>query len=265
VIYLQDIYVKLAKLKIAIEEKLTHPFLEKYIITPKIDEDKLLIFYAIFDEIDLPEDLKKSYIMTAMLVQIALDTHDHVTTQNDINSTAFVQRQLTALAGDYFSGLYYFMLSEVKDINMIRTLAVAIKEINEHKLRLYHDENADIQSIMDSLFIVETVLYQRVTDHLKLDPWKLISTSFLIYKRLSHEKFRCENETISHDIPKYNKSPFSSNYIKKACNVYFEDTASLLETSFFKTPAIKNLLLKRLKSIRFHETAHYKKTVEEGL
>ncbi|MGM0873999.1 MAG: heptaprenyl diphosphate synthase component 1 [Bacillota bacterium] len=261
---MQDIYVELAKLKIALEEKLTHPFLEKYLISPKIDEDKLLIFYAIFNEIDLSEDLKESYIMTAMLVQIALDTHDHVTTQNDINSTDFVQRQLIALAGDYFSGLYYFMLSEIKDINMIRTLAVAIKEINEHKLRLYHDVNADIQSIMDSLFIVETVLFERVAEHLKLDPWKLISTRFLIYKRLSHEKYSCENETISPDKPK-NKSPFSSNYLMKACNLYFEDTASLLETSFFKTPAIKNLLLKRLKSIRFHETLHYKKTVEEGL
>lgn len=261
---MQDIYVKLAKMKIALEERLAHPFLEKYLHAPKIDEDKLLLFYAIFDEIDLSDDLKKSYIITAMLVQIALDTHDDVTTKNDINSHEFVQRQLTVLAGDYFSGLYYLLLSEVKDINMVRTLAGAIKEINEHKIRLYHDENADVQATMNSLILVETALFQRVTEHLKLDSWKLLSTRFLTYKRLSHEKFRYENEKNNQDKLN-NKGSFSINYLKKACNAYFEETTSLLETGFFQTPAIKNLLLKRLKSIRFHETLHYKKTVEEGL
>jgi heptaprenyl diphosphate synthase len=264
VIYLQDIYVKLAKMKIALEEKLAHPFLERYLSSPKIDEDKLALFYAIFDEIDLSVDLKESYIMTAMLVQIALDTHDDVTTQNDINSLEFVQRQLTVLAGDYFSGLYYFMLSEVKDINMVRTLAVAIKEINEHKIRLYHDNNADIQSIMDSLLIVETALFKRITEHLNMDSWNLFSSRFLTYKRLSLEKNRYENLLINHDEPNAH-SPFSINYLNKACNEYFEETVALLESGFLKTSAIKNLLLKRLHVIRFHESLHYKKTVEEGL
>ncbi|QNF30677.1 heptaprenyl diphosphate synthase component 1 [Metabacillus elymi] len=261
---MQDIYVKLAKMKIALEEKLTHPFLGKYLPLPKIDEDKLLLFCAIFDEIDLSEELKESYILTAMLVQIALDTHDDVTTHNNINSTEFVQRQLTVLAGDYFSGLYYFMLSEVKDFKMVRTLAVAIKQINEHKIRLYHDDEVNIQSIMDSLLIVETALFQRVAEHFNLDRWKLISTKFLIYKRLSHEKFQIENESNIPENQKY-EGMFSGNYLKRVCNMYFEETSSLLESGFLKTPAIKNLLHKRLQSIRFYETLHYKKTVEEGL
>jgi heptaprenyl diphosphate synthase len=249
-------------MKRSLEGKLTHPFLEKYLSSPKIDEDKLLLFYAIFDEIDLSDDLKESYIITVMLVQIALDTHDEVTTQNDINALEFVQRQLIVLAGDYFSGLYYFMLSEVKDINMVRTLAVAIREINEHKIRLYHDEVNDLKSVMESLLIVETALYQQVAGHYKLNTWKLLSKKFLTYKRLSHEKLRYEME--NHGQPKY-ESLFSFTYLKKTCNLYFEETASLIETSIFKTPAVKNLLLNRLKSIRFHETLHDKKTVEEGL
>jgi heptaprenyl diphosphate synthase len=251
-------------MKISLEEKLTHPFLEKYIPSPNIDEDKLLLFYAIFDEIDLSDDLKKQYIMTAMLVQIALDTHDNVTTQNDINSTEFVQRQLTALAGDYFSGLYYFMLSEIKDINMVRTLAVGIKEINEHKLRLYHDKHVSTQSIIDSLLIVETALFQQVSKHLQLNQLSLLSTKFLTYKRLSHEKLRCLSGIRNQDQTRIN-SQVLSNELIIACSLYFEETSSFLETSIFKNPAIKNLLLKRLKYIRFHETLHDKKTVEEGL
>lgn len=261
---MQDIYGKLAKMKISLEEKLTHPFLEKYIPSPNIDEDKLLLFYAIFDEIDLSDDLKKQYIVTAMLVLIALDTHDNVTIQNDINSTEFVQRQLTVLAGDYFSGLYYFMLSEIKDINMVRTLAVGIKEINEHKLRLYHDKHASAESKLDSLLIVESALFQQVSNHLKLNQLNLLSTKFLTYKRLSHEKLRNVREILPYEQSIINNL-VSSLDLNSACSLYFKETSSLLETSIFKNPAIKNLLLNRLKYIRFHETLHDKKTVEEGL
>ncbi|KKI88793.1 hypothetical protein WQ54_30265 [Bacillus sp. SA1-12] len=260
---MQDIYVKLAKMKIALREKLAHPYLDKYISVPKLDEDKLLLFYAIFDEIDLSDDVKESYITTAMLVQTALDTHDNVTIANDIDSTEFVQRQLTVLAGDYYSGLYYFMLSEVKDFKMVRALAMAIREINEHKISLYQDDQANMQSILDSLLIVETALFNRVADLLKLNHWKLLSTSFLTYKRLSHEKFHLENERKLPENQIY-KSPFSLTFLNDACKNFFEETTSLLETGF-STPEIKDILYKRLQSIRFHETLHFKKTVEEGL
>lgn len=263
-IYLRDIYGKLAKLKIMLEKKLAHPYLERYLPSPKIDEDKLLLFYAIFDEIDLSEELKESYILTAMLVQVALDTHDDVTTMNNINSTEFVQRQLTVLAGDYFSGLYYFMLSEIEDIKMIRALAVAIREINEHKIRLYHDESSNLQSSMDSLLTVETSLFQRVAEHLNVESWKVLSFRFLSYKRLSHEKFQYENGSINQENLSY-QNPFSIHLLKKTCNAYFEETSSLLDSSFFKSSSVTNVLIKRLQAIRFHETLQYKKTVEEGL
>jgi heptaprenyl diphosphate synthase len=92
----------------------------------------------------------------------------------------------------------------------------------------------------------------------------LIDGNFLIYKRLSHEKFQIENETNIPENQKY-ESIFSINYLTRVCHSYFEETSSLLESGFHKTPAIKNLLHKRLQSIRFYETLHYKKTVEEGL
>ncbi|HZH61577.1 MAG TPA: heptaprenyl diphosphate synthase component 1 [Metabacillus sp.] len=258
-IYLQDLEIHLAKLKKDLEERLEHPFLVKHLPSPKIDEDKLLLLYAIFDEIDLSDELKKSYILTAMLVQIALDTHDAVTTNHNIKSDEFVQRQLTVLAGDYFSGLYYLLLSEIKDIKMVRTLAMAIKEINEHKIKLYHDHHQKLTSVMDSLQVVETSLFQHVADHFKLNSHKVFSIQFLTYKRLSHEKFQQVNGGIE-------RSLFSLSYLSDACNVYFEKTISLLNTGFLRGPVIRDLLLDRLHSIRFHDALlHEKKTVEEGL
>src|SRR5699024_12080275 len=85
---------------------------------------------------------KKQYIITTKLVQIAWDTNDLVPVTNDEmdSEESRVAKQLTVLAGDYYSGLYYLLLSEIEAFDMIHILASAIKEINEYKMKLYYQE-----------------------------------------------------------------------------------------------------------------------------
>nr|WP_255639613.1 heptaprenyl diphosphate synthase component 1 [Aquibacillus saliphilus] len=178
------------ELKIAIEKQLNHSYLEKFIQKPVIDEDKLLILSSLLQNTTFSEHKKKNYIVTTMLVQIALDTHDLVTETADKDESDLSRktRQLTVLAGDYYSGLYYYILSELSDIPMIHTLASAIKEINELKMSIYYKEFNSVQDLMDSLKKLESLLIQRVAEHIQRTSILELTGDWLLMRKLIREK-----------------------------------------------------------------------------
>ncbi|WP_054669532.1 heptaprenyl diphosphate synthase component 1 [Calditerricola satsumensis] len=70
-------------------------------------------------------------VIPLCLVQLGLAAHDAV------DRTACPRaRQLTVLAGDYASSLYYALLAQMDDIALIRTLARAIERINAWKVEM---------------------------------------------------------------------------------------------------------------------------------
>ncbi|MDL4840798.1 heptaprenyl diphosphate synthase component 1 [Aquibacillus rhizosphaerae] len=178
------------EIKLELEKQLTHSYLEKYIQKPVIDEDKLLILYSIIKNTSYSNIQKKNYIITTMLVQIALDTHDMVTEKNLLNDSDIAKksRQLTVLAGDYYSGLYYYMLSKLEDIPMIHTLASAIKEINEIKMSIYYQEFDSVQEFMELLKNLESLLIFRVAEHMERSSVNEFTGNWLLTRKLIREK-----------------------------------------------------------------------------
>lgn len=158
--------INIQQLKKKIEKKIRHHYLETHIQRPEIDEEKLrLVAILMHHKPALSAVQKERYIMTTMLVQVALDTHELVSIHNNVNDTKekMLSNQLSVLAGDYYSGLYYFLLAEMEEFSFIHSLATAIKEINEYKMQLYymeadslHDYIAIAQKI-DSLLYVHSV------------------------------------------------------------------------------------------------------------
>jgi len=187
---MRDIKVKITEFREHIEEKLSHPYLLKYITSPSIDEDKLLLLLAIFSDVDIEEKIVKNYALTTMLVQVALDTHENVSNTSTVDKSQqhLKNRQLTVLAGDYFSGLYYYFLAESEDIKMISILAGAIKNINEHKIKLYHSDTSRVADIMNCIEVIESSLHLNITEYFNLPIWSKLSAKFLLFKRLLHER-----------------------------------------------------------------------------
>lgn len=176
------------ELKKQLLEQMSHPFLEKYVGKPRLDIDKLWLLAQITKQID--SDKRKTYIFTTMLVQIALDTHDFV--QSESTNFEFGQAdrktQLTVLAGDYYSGLYYYLLSIDDEIDFIRLLAVAIKEINEQKMTVYGTIHESTEKFLNSYKKIDFHLLLKVADYLDCTSEFELVCDLLYYKKMIAER-----------------------------------------------------------------------------
>lgn len=279
VMKLQDIGQKLIDIKKQVERKVTHPYLAQFIPVPYIDEDKLLILISIMEQLDLPYSQLKNYALTTMLIQIALDTHEYVSNspvaaKEKDNPTG---RQLTVLAGDYYSGLYYKFLAETDDISMIKILALGIKEVNEHKISVYQREFDGIEKLMTSIKLIESSLVSKLVDYFHITVWNEISANLLFVKRLLFEKKQYSQAGSSLVFESLKKIVFPKSdskvadlsieqkrYLVHICDRYIEFSKQIIEEGLKQVPGINQLLKNRIVSILSQHQPIAKTFVEEG-
>jgi heptaprenyl diphosphate synthase len=273
VIKLPDIRQKLTDINQQVEQRVNHPYLLKYIEVPVIDKDKLLVLLSIMDRLELSYNELKNYAMTTMLVQIALDTHEHI-------SNAIVDeknRQLTVLAGDYYSGLYYKLLAESEDNLMIKELSKGIKDVNEHKISVYRKEFDGINELMTSIKRIESSLITRFSKYFKVDLWNEIIANLFFMKRLLRE----ENQFISTgNSPLFERLkeinfPRSKHSIRDIssdekqellfiCAQYLDHSKQTILKGMDQLPFLNDMLEERIVSIVNEHAPIAKTLVEEG-
>lgn len=268
-IRLQDIRQTLTEIKTLVEKKVFDSYLLKFIKTPVIDEDKLLILITILDQIELSFSEKKNFALSTMLVQIALDTHEYMSNE----SLDEKNRQLTVLAGDYFSGLYYKLLSDSEDISMIRTLSFGIKEVNENKIRVYREESSDVDKLMKSLMAIESSLIIKLAEYFQLNSWNEYFSHFLFFKRLLNEKdkFLQEGSSLLFDALKRTfqingkvMADKQKHYLLTVCDQYLEHSKRMIEKGIHQIPDLNELLFERIAILLKQHRLLAKSFVEEG-
>ncbi|MHC0036114.1 heptaprenyl diphosphate synthase component 1 [Pseudoneobacillus sp. C159] len=278
-ILLQQIQSIIMDMKDTIYQRISLPYLQQYIHTPTLDEDKLLFTISVLSNHGLTKEQMEECVVTSMLVQIALDTHERVTNSSigEEKENSLKQRQLTVLGGTYFSSLYYKILSETSNITMVRVLAEGIKEINEHKIIFYNKDSLEIDKLMNSVMTLESGLINKLADYLQESIWKEIASHFLFIKRLLHEKERfdkSEDSSVLIDglrkivFPKTNQvadlSTEQKKYLLAICDQYIEHSIHIFEKGINKIPLINDYVKTRW----FHLIKQYapiaKTFVEEG-
>src|SRR5690625_6853815 len=131
-----------------------------------------------------------------MLIQIALDTHELIPGKYD-EPLSNEEKQLSILVGDYYSGLYYFLLSEIDNIEMIQLIASSIKEINEQKMKLYYGNIYSFEDLLHAFEIIDSEHFIKVADYINEQVIIPIIKKFFMYNRLKREKLRMINQEFS--------------------------------------------------------------------
>lgn len=167
----------------------SHPYVRRYLSDPIIDDDKLYLLIMLLKDIDLSDEERDQIIAATILVQIALDIHDHIPASATINDgQSLTEHQLTVLAGDYYSGLYYFILSKLERIDLIRSLAVGIKDINEHKMILHQLHFEDEEALYSAIRTIQSSLVVKVAECFKKSHYREFIEQFLLICALKQQR-----------------------------------------------------------------------------
>lgn len=179
---------KVVQFEREIRNHIVDSFVWRHIEEPIIDEDKIAAMLLLLSDADATEQQQSNYILSIMLMQIALDTHENVTNEmNSKDSDELRTRQLTILAGDYYSGLYYHILAKTEDVRFIKEFSRGIQEINESKVELYQSRDTSADFLYGHLETIETALAEKVSTYFGSPCHLTFIKDFLLMKRVNRE------------------------------------------------------------------------------
>lgn len=230
VMNVQNIYDTVADMKKQIHAELSHPYVQKFIHHPTVDENKLLYVCSFLTTLSLEQQKWSRCALSVMLVQTALDTHDLVSTQNvDSEGKQLHERQLTVLAGDYYSGLYYYYLAQTGQIDLIKVIASSIKEINIAKIHIYHNHTKDLQDMMTNFFTVESSLISSLCDYFNCSEWQELLEHACRLNAISTQLTKLEQHEPSILLDSYEKNGMESTRIQEALYASSESSIAVVK------------------------------------
>lgn len=179
----QQIDEKITLEQVRVMELVHHRTLEKFTAGPAVKEARLFFLLLPYLNGEYWSSETEASSKTVSIVQMALDTHEHV----QENGPASLEQQLTVLAGDYYSGIYYQMLARLRNIDLIRQLSAAIAGISENKASLYEDlplQPADVEVKVEE---IETGLIRTFYEFYGYSSYKRLATHALSLLRYESE------------------------------------------------------------------------------
>lgn len=198
-IILSILHYQIEQLKQYIEHKMNYKYVDKFVKRPQIDQFQLELLYYVANEKKFTKQEMRAYLTATMLVQTALNAHELVNNEEThfYTERQKKEKQLLVLAGDYYSGLYYLLLTEMKDIDMVGSLAKAIKKVNEQKMQLYYKEYDSIDELIQMLLSIHSTIIAHVSTHLFSNSIASVMEKLVQLQFLCAEKQRMNDNQLS--------------------------------------------------------------------
>lgn len=119
---------------------MAHPVLQQEGIIPALSRLQLAMAHFLLSRVGLPASVRNRILGALLLIYHGLALHDHV---RDTECKPSQTVQLTILGGDYFSALFYKLLSDAGRVDLIHAFSQAIARINYAKTSLLHAPERD--------------------------------------------------------------------------------------------------------------------------
>lgn len=210
-----------------VKKNTNHLFVNQYVLPPPISTTALHLLYLMLTHAGITDEKKKQFCLSIMLMQTGLETHESVTINKNNTNQQSLTRQLSVLAGDYYSSRYYNILAQMGEIGLIQQLSIGISKINEAKMNMYlqkNDQTSYTEDLFQQIEIICTELYVRFSRWLGLhisNKWTGILRRILLAEKLidmiqQNERKNADYELLSRFHHKANYLlTISRNDIKK--------------------------------------------------
>ncbi|GEL03980.1 heptaprenyl diphosphate synthase component 1 [Rummeliibacillus sp. G93] len=142
----------------------------RYILLPKLNGEHW------------PKKIEQAVNAVAM-VYAALNGHEQINEQD----AATKRQQLTVLAGDYYSGMYYATLAKIPDIELVRSLSEAVAKSSESRTALYEPMKRSMDEWYKILEVIESTITCQFLKRFNLDSYIEIVKNGLVLERLKRE------------------------------------------------------------------------------
>ncbi|WP_400163791.1 heptaprenyl diphosphate synthase component 1 [Brevibacillus sp. TJ4] len=151
-----------------IYKRIEQSYVESYVDVPRVAENRLALLYLFLLEQGMTKERATIFCTATGLIQLGLDMHEKVTNTYEQTLTAERVRQLTVLAGDYYSSRYYQLLAQAGEIKAVEVLSGAVQRVNEAKMSLYVAERDSKLSSDDEYWelrnTIDTGLYVAIVN-----------------------------------------------------------------------------------------------------
>lgn len=150
---------------------------------PELREDRLFfLLLPLLNGNQWDDEHEQSAISVAMIYS-ALAAHDQI---KELNASSKSQ-QLTVLAGDYYSGLYYQMLAQLSNVDLIRSLSNGVIDISEKKASVYDNVKQSFEEWMKTLQTIESLSIEQYYGHFDFEHYQPFVRRGLLIQRISDE------------------------------------------------------------------------------
>lgn len=233
-----------------VHEQAVYQYLEENNEGGQMDKDQMLFLHEAISGSDLTDVSAYRVVSATLYMILAHDTHEKIDEPDDVVQMTRKEQELTVLAGDFYSALYYRTLAELEMIPLLRALQSGVQETNTAKTNIYQLHVATDEEYLTQLALTNAAIFSKFAKYfMKEQTFISLGCQFFLLKRLQMELNLYKETGVSRL-----KRAFEHGYFAKKAVSNFEswleeiinDVKQEVESLKERAEPLSNILEKRI-------------------